>query len=117
MSTLSRKSDVFELENTLESVEKYQALFTEFSFEEEQIEILISKFIKREIILTDINNIKKRIQAFSIFEIPIQKRNLFICNNASLIFNKYPKELETLGVKPNGLNLSLSDQGGMKSPL
>lgn len=93
MATLSRKSEAVELENTLESVENYQALFTEFLFEEEQIEILISKFIKREIILTDINNIKKRIQAFSIFEIPIQKRNLFICNNASLIFNKYPKEM------------------------
>lgn len=25
------------------------------------------------------------------------------------LFNKYPKELEALGVKPNGLNLSLSD--------
>lgn len=79
-----------------EKLEQYQTVFAEFSFEEEQIENLISQVISLGTIATHMDNVKNRINAFSIFELSVEARNIFICDNADLIFNDYSREMESI---------------------
>ena len=79
-----------------EKLEQYQTIFTEFEFEEEQIENLMSQIIRLGAIATHTDNVKNRINAFSVFGLSIETRNIFICDNADLIFNDYSGEIESI---------------------
>lgn len=76
--------------------EQYQTIFKEIGFKEKEIENLMPKIIRLGVIATNVDNVKDRINAFSIFEISIETRNLFIFDNADLIFNDYSREIVSI---------------------
>lgn len=89
----SEKISLSTLSFTEEKWEQYYTLMEEYAFTEEQIKEIMTIVLRLGVIAKQVTDIKESIDAFSVFDITIEERNRFICENADFMFSVYSRNL------------------------
>lgn len=79
---------------TIEQIAEYHDFFKELGLTVEQIDIVLGELIDMGDYIMNINKMKKMTDALEKFQVTLEKRNLFICKNAKILYNDFLRKIE-----------------------